>query len=104
MEADLANAANSDGQDVGPERRRDQLNWSVAARMFGPAYLVAVGYMDPGNWATDLAAGSRYGYGLLWVVAVSSGMAMVLQSLSCRLGIATGWDLAQACRRLLPDA
>lgn len=104
MEADLANAANSEGQVVGPERRRDQLNWSVAARMFGPAYLVAVGYMDPGNWATDLAAGSRYGFGLLWVVAISSGMAMVLQSLSCRLGIATGWDLAQACRRLLPDA
>jgi manganese transport protein len=77
---------------------------SVAARMFGPADLVAVGSMDPGNWATDLAAGSRYGCGLLWVVAVSRGMAMVLQSLSCRLGIATGWDLAQACHRLLPDA
>jgi manganese transport protein len=72
--------------------------------MFGPAYLVAVGYMDPGNWATDLAAGSRYGYGLLWVVAASSLMAMVLQSLCCRLGIATGLDLAQASRRLLPDA
>ncbi len=104
METDLAIAANREGQDVGLERGRERLNWSVAARMFGPAYLVAVGYIDPGNWATDLAAGSRYGYGLLWVVAVSSGMAMVLQSLSCRLGIATGWDLAQACRRLLPDA
>jgi manganese transport protein len=104
MDTDLAKAANREGQDVGLERGREQLNWSVAARMFGPAYLVAVGYIDPGNWATDLAAGSRYGYGLLWVVAVSSGMAMVLQSLSCRLGIATGWDLAQACRRLLPDA
>ena len=73
-------------------------------RVLGPAYLVAVGYMDPGNWATDLAAGSRYGYGLLWVVAASSLMAMVLQSLCCRLGIATGLDLAQASRRLLPDA
>ena len=63
-------------------------------RMLGPAYLVAVGYLDPGNWATDLAAGSRYGFRLLWVVALSSLMAMVLQSLSCRLGIATGMDLA----------
>ena len=71
-------------------------------RMLGPAYLVAVGYMDPGNWATDLAAGSRYGFRLLWVVALSSLMAMVLQSVSCRLGIATGMDLALACRRLLP--
>jgi manganese transport protein len=69
--------------------------------MCGPAYLVAVGYMDPGNWATDLAAGSRFGFGLLWVVALSSLMAMVLQSLCCRLGIATGQDLAQACRTWL---
>ena len=71
-------------------------------RVLGPAYLVAVGYMDPGNWATDLAAGSTSGYALLWVVALSSAMAMVLQSLCCRLGIATGLDLAQACRQLLP--
>jgi manganese transport protein len=71
-------------------------------RVLGPAYLVAVGYMDPGNWATDLAAGSTYGYSLLWVVALSSLMAVLLQSLCCRLGIATGLDLAQACRRLLP--
>ena len=71
-------------------------------KVLGPAYLVAVGYMDPGNWATDLAAGSTSGYALLWVVALSSAMAMVLQSLCCRLGIATGLDLAQACRQLLP--
>jgi len=71
-------------------------------RMLGPAYLVAVGYLDPGNWATDLAAGSRYGFRLLWVVALSSLMGMVLQSLACRLGIAAGMDLALACRRLLP--
>jgi manganese transport protein len=58
--------------------------------------------MDPGNWATDLAAGSRYGFQLLWVVALSSLMAFLLQSLCCRLGIATGLDLAQACRQLLP--
>ena len=71
-------------------------------RVIGPAYLVAVGYMDPGNWATDLAAGSTYGYSLLWVVALSSLLAVLLQSLCCRLGIATGLDLAQACRRHLP--
>ncbi|MEB3333184.1 MAG: Nramp family divalent metal transporter [Synechococcaceae cyanobacterium] len=71
-------------------------------RVLGPGYLVAVGYMDPGNWATDLAAGSSFGFRLLWVVALSSAMAVVLQSLCCRLGIATGLDLAQACARLLP--
>jgi manganese transport protein len=60
--------------------------------------------MDPGNWATDLAAGSSSGYALLWVVALSSAMAMLLQSLCCRLGIATGLDLAQACRQFLPPA
>ena len=76
-----------------PRRMGDQVRWSVALRFFGPAYLVAVGYMDPGNWATDLAAGSSYGYQLLWVVSLSSLMAMVLQSLSCRLGIASGLDL-----------
>ncbi len=71
-------------------------------RVLGPGYLVAVGYMDPGNWATDLAAGSSYGFQLLWVVALSSLMAMLLQSLCCRLGIASGLDLAQACARELP--
>jgi manganese transport protein len=76
--------------------------WATLLRVLGPGYLVAVGYMDPGNWATDLAAGSTYGYRLLWVVALSSLMAVVLQSLCCRLGIATGLDLAQACRRHLP--
>ena len=71
-------------------------------RVLGPGYLVAVGYMDPGNWATDLAAGSQFGYRLLWVIGLSSLMAMVLQSLCCRLGIATRMDLAEACSRLLP--
>lgn len=64
----------------------------------GPGYLVAVGYMDPGNWATDLAGGSRFGYALLWVILVSSLMAMLLQTLCARMGIAMGCDLAQACR------
>src|SRR5580704_8506266 len=64
----------------------------------GPGYLVAVGYMDPGNWATDLGGGSRFGYTLLSVILLSSLMAMFLQALSAKLGIATGRDLAQACR------
>ena len=64
----------------------------------GPGYLIAVGYMDPGNWATDLAGGSQFGYTLLFVVLLASLMAVLLQSLSARLGIATGRDLAQACR------
>ncbi|MDB5726903.1 MAG: divalent metal cation transporter [Noviherbaspirillum sp.] len=64
----------------------------------GPGYLVAVGYMDPGNWATGLAAGSAFGYSLLWIVMLSNLMAMVLQTLAARLGIVTGLDLAQACR------
>ena len=72
-------------------------------RVLGPGYLVAVGYMDPGNWATDLAAGSHYGYKLLWVVGISSLMAMVLQSLCCRLGIGSGLDLAEACAKALPS-
>jgi manganese transport protein len=64
----------------------------------GPGYLVSVGYMDPGNWATDLAGGSQYGYSLLWVILASNLMAMLLQTLCARLGIATGRDLAQSCR------
>ncbi|HSI73054.1 MAG TPA: Nramp family divalent metal transporter [Fimbriimonas sp.] len=64
----------------------------------GPAYLVSVGYMDPGNWATDLAGGSQFGYRLLWVILASNLMAMVLQTLCARLGVGTGKDLAMACR------
>src|SRR6516165_5978488 len=64
----------------------------------GPGYLVAVGYMDPGNWATDLGGGSKFGYTLLSVILLSNLMAMFLQALSAKLGIATGRDLAQACR------
>jgi manganese transport protein len=65
----------------------------------GPGYMVSVGYMDPGNWATDLAGGSQYGYALLWVILVANLMAMLLQSLCVKLGIVTGLDLAQACRQ-----
>jgi manganese transport protein len=74
-------------------------------RMFafaGPAYLVSVGYMDPGNWATDLQGGAEFGYRLLWVLVMSNGMAILLQTLGARLGIVTGRDLAQACREAYP--
>ncbi len=64
----------------------------------GPAYLVSVGYMDPGNWATDLGGGAEFGYRLLWVLVVANALAILLQTLSARLGIAAGRDLAQACR------
>jgi manganese transport protein len=64
----------------------------------GPAYLVSVGYMDPGNWATDLEGGAKFGYALLWVLLMSNLMAVLLQTLSARLGVVTGYDLAQACR------
>ena len=76
--------------------------WGKLAAFAGPGYMVAVGYMDPGNWATDLAGGSAFGYALLSVILLSNIMAMVLQSLAARLGIATGLDLAQACRAYYP--
>src|SRR5882757_3813038 len=84
---------------VGTERA------TVWRRLFafaGPAYLVSVGYMDPGNWATDLEGGARFGYQLLWVLVLSNLMAILLQTLSARLGIVAGRDLAQACREAYP--
>ena len=72
--------------------------WRKLGAFAGPGYLVAVGYMDPGNWATDLAGGSAFGYTLLSVILISNIMAMVLQALAAKLGIVTGLDLAQACR------
>jgi manganese transport protein len=72
--------------------------WRKMFAFAGPGYLVAVGYMDPGNWATDLAGGARYGYTLLSVIMLSNFMAILLQALAARLGIASGRDLAQACR------
>ena len=72
--------------------------WKRLFSFFGPAYLVSVGYMDPGNWATDIAAGSKYGYTLIWVLIMSNIMAVLLQSLSARLGIVRGRDLAQASK------
>src|SRR3954453_459451 len=72
--------------------------WRKIMAFAGPGYLVAVGYMDPGNWATDLAGGSRFGYTLLSVILASNLMAILLQGLASKLGIVTGRDLAQACR------
>ncbi len=77
-------------------------DWVSLRTFLGPGFLVAVGYMDPGNWATDLAGGSAFGYTLLAVILLSNLMAMLLQALSARLGIASGLDLAQACREHYP--
>ncbi len=97
-----------------PDRDMDEVRRTVKIpharwwqRLFvfaGPAYLVSVGYMDPGNWATDLEGGSRFGYRLLWVLLMSNAMAVLLQTLSARLGLVTGRDLAQACHDDYPPA
>ncbi|MBS1570027.1 MAG: Nramp family divalent metal transporter [Bacteroidetes bacterium] len=76
--------------------------WRRVLAFLGPAYLVSVGYMDPGNWATDIAGGSAFGYQLIWVLLMSNLMAVLLQSLSARLGIVRGLDLAQASRHTYP--
>lgn len=76
--------------------------WKKFFAFLGPAYLISVGYMDPGNWATDLAGGSKYGYQLIWVLLMSNLIALLLQSLSARLGIVRGRDLAQASRETYP--
>src|SRR5277367_3470520 len=76
--------------------------WRQWRAFVGPAILVSVGYMDPGNWGTDLQSGAQFKYGLLWVVGVASLMAIFMQVLSARLGVATGKDLAQACRDWYP--
>ncbi|HEY0177680.1 MAG TPA: Nramp family divalent metal transporter [Pedobacter sp.] len=76
--------------------------WRRLLSFIGPAYLVSVGYMDPGNWATDLAGGSKFGYQLIWILLLSNLIALLLQSLSARLGIVRGLDLAQASRNAYP--
>jgi manganese transport protein len=76
--------------------------WRKMLAFFGPAYLVSVGYMDPGNWATDIAGGSQFGYKLIWVLLMSNIMAILLQSLSARLGVVRGLDLAQASKESYP--
>src|SRR6266404_945784 len=72
--------------------------WQQWRAFVGPAILVSVGYMDPGNWGTDLAGGAQFKYGLLWVVGLASLMAIFMQVISARLGVVTGKDLAQCCR------
>src|SRR5439155_277441 len=72
--------------------------WKHWRAFVGPAVLVSVGYMDPGNWGTDLVAGARFKYGLLWVVGLASLMAIFMQIIAARLGVVTGKDLAQCCR------
>ena len=96
------------GVEEGVSKSLEEVNGTVAVsyrnplrRLFaflGPAYLVSVGYMDPGNWATDLEGGARFGYALIWVLLMSNVMAVLLQTLAARLGVVTGHDLAQACR------
>jgi manganese transport protein len=76
--------------------------WRQYLAFFGPALLISIGYMDPGNWSTDLQAGAQFKYSLLWIVGLSSLMAIFLQVISARLGLATGRDLAQCCRDYLP--
>ncbi len=115
--AELARKAIGNGDGAGWRRTRGEAalsdvnrtipvaggDWRRMAAFVGPGYLVAVGYMDPGNWATSLAGGSKFGYTLLIVALVSNIMAIVLQSLCARLAIASGRDLAQACRDAYPD-
>src|SRR5256886_195696 len=78
--------------------------WRKLIAFSGPGFLVAVGYMDPGNWATDLAGGAKFGYSLLAVVMISNFMAILLQHLCIKLGVVTGRDLAQACRDHYPKS
>src|SRR5947208_9673989 len=85
---------------VDPASRKSP--WRRIAAFFGPAYLVSVGYMDPGNWATDLQGGAQFGYTLIWVLLMSNLMALLLQGLSTRLGIVRRRDLAQANREVYP--
>ena len=113
----IEGAIQNTGRDAGWRRERGEASLSdvfrtikvgggTSVRRFaaflGPGYLVAVGYMDPGNWATSLAGGSKFGYTLLVVALISNIMAIVLQSLCARLAIASGRDLAQACRDAYP--
>jgi len=82
--------------------KTNKKGWRKILAFLGPAYLVSVGYMDPGNWATDIAGGSQFGYKLIWVLLMSNLIALLLQSLSARLGIVKGLDLAQASKNAYP--
>ncbi|MBW7889737.1 MAG: Nramp family divalent metal transporter [Chitinophagaceae bacterium] len=91
-------------QSIDTTRPNQKSKWKRALAFIGPAYLVSVGYMDPGNWATDLAGGSKFGYKLIWVLLMSNLMALLLQSLAARLGIVRGRDLAQVNRESYPKS
>ena len=99
---DLGGVGGRSRKCTGRSRSRRIAGYTARLRRFfaflGPAYLVSVGYMDPGNWATDLQGGARFGYALIWVLLMSNLMAILLQTLAARLGVVTGHDLAQACR------
>lgn len=86
----------------GSVETENKTGWRKVLAFIGPAYLISVGYMDPGNWATDLQAGSQFGYRLIWVLLMSNMIALLLQSLSARLGIVRGLDIAQASKKTYP--
>src|SRR5260221_900920 len=83
-------------------KTENKTGWRKILAFIGPAYLISVGYMDPGNWATDIAGGSAFGYRLIWILFASNLIALLLQSLSARLGIVRGLDLAQASKNAYP--
>src|SRR5476651_2723548 len=90
------------GNSHGSVSTENKTGWRKVMAFLGPAYLVSVGYMDPGNWATDIAGGSAFGYKLIWVLFISNLIALLLQSLAARLGIVRGLDLAQASKNAYP--
>lgn len=100
MNNNVHNSLGDVHESINPSQARG--TWRKIFAFFGPAYLVSVGYMDPGNWATDIAGGSEFGYRLIWVLLMSNLMALVLQSLAARLGIVQGRDLAQCNREMYP--
>src|SRR5258708_3253269 len=98
----LAGTARHSLEEIHASVRIPRSRWQRFLAFSGPALLVSVGYMDPGNWGSDLQAGSKFGYTLLWVLLMSNLMAVLLQSLAIRLGVVAGRDLAQACRESYP--
>src|SRR5215204_6962181 len=84
------------------EGRSDKGRWARLLPFLGPAFIAAIAYVDPGNFATNITAGAKYGYLLIWVIVVSNLMAMLIQILSAKLGIATGKNLAEVCRDRFP--
>jgi manganese transport protein len=99
----MSNNSESLSEVHGSVKTDSRKGWKRIFAFIGPAYLVSVGYMDPGNWATDLAGGSQFGYKLIWVLLMSNLIALLLQSLSARLGIVRGLDLAQASKKAYPN-